>query len=242
MALSIQLLRLAEGMADGSLRVWNDRPGTLLPSPTTAFLILGAAQPIVVDAGVTPEVAAAVDGLTVGPEHSLDRQLGRHGLEPGDVGTVLFTHLHLDHTGLVDQFTNARFVVQQTELRYAAAPLPPTWMYAVSDIIKLIDPLRERVELIDGDTQIAPGIRTVVTGGHSPGHQMVYVDVPSGQAVITGDEVYALDPGLTEGIQPGYVYSSACTHAALRRIKRDAVHPLPSHEPAIYDLYPDGVF
>ena len=95
--------------------------------------------------------------------------------------------------------------------------------------------------MLDGDTEIAPGVRALFTGGHSAGHQMIYVDVPSGQAIITGDNAYFVEPGVTMGIPPGYVISLPDALAALARIKRDGVHILPMHDAAVYERYPDGI-
>jgi hypothetical protein len=70
---------------------------------------------------------------------------------------------------------------------------------------------------------------------------MIYVDVPSGQAIIIGDLAYLVDPGVTEQRPPGYVVSMADTLAGLARIKRDAVHILPMHDEAVYTKYPEGI-
>jgi N-acyl homoserine lactone hydrolase len=37
---------------------------------------------------------------------------------------VIFTHLHWDHCSNVNLFPNARFTVQDKELRYAVSPIP----------------------------------------------------------------------------------------------------------------------
>jgi N-acyl homoserine lactone hydrolase len=244
MTLVIHPMKLGEGQADTSFLCWGLTPGTTVWVPCTAYLILGGDTPIVVDAGIRD--AAELEANTGMPfrleaEHTLDSNLARHGLEPGDVGIVILTHLHLDHTGLLDKFPNARFLVQRSELEYADAPLFPAIFYETVDLDKLNGPLRGRVELLDGDTQIAPGVRTILTGGHSPGHQMVYVDVASGQAIICGDNAYLVDPGVTMGIPPGYIVSLPDTLAALAQVKRDGKHILPMHDETVYAAYPDGV-
>ena len=156
------------------------------------------------------------------PEHALEANLARHGLEPADVGLVVFTHLHFDHSGLADKFPEraAARPARRAAVRRGAA-VSRDLLRAV-DIAKLVGPLWGQIELMDGDYEIAPGVSTVVTGGHSPGHQMVYVDVPSGQAVICGDIAYLADPGVTQGIPPGYIVSLPDALAALARVKRDA--------------------
>jgi len=244
MALEIHAMNLGEGQADTSFLCWGLTPGTTVWVPCTAYLILGGDTPVVVDAGFRDAAELQANSgmpFRSEPEHALEANLARHGLEPDDIGLVVFTHLHFDHTGLADKFRNARLMVQRSELQYAAAPLWPAIFYERLDIAKLVGALYGQIELLDGDTEIAPGIRTVLTGGHSPGHQMVYVDVASGQAVICGDIAYLADPGVTQGIPPGYIISLPDTLAALARVKRDALHVLPMHDGTVYEKYPGGV-
>ena len=242
--LEIHPMNLGEGLADTSFLCWGLTPGEKRWVPNSAYLILGGETPIMVDAAFRDaEELTANSGFPFRrhPEHELEANLARHGLEPGDIGLLVFTHLHLDHTGLADKAPNARLLVQRTELQYAAAPMFPVVFYERVDIAKLVDPLWSRVELLDGDVELAPGVRAVITGGHSPGHQMIYVDVASGQAIITGDLAYLADPGVTEQRPPGYVVNMADTLAGLARIKRDALHVLPMHDHAVFEQYPDGV-
>jgi N-acyl homoserine lactone hydrolase len=237
MALEVHPLRLADVRLDASFRVWQMTPGTEVVAPCTGYLILGGETPVMVDTGIANIFAP----FSQSPEQTLQTNLARHGLEPGDVGLVVHTHVHVDHVGYDDQLTEARIVIQRGELEYAANPLFPPFLFDPADVAKLTGPLRDRVEIVDGDAEIATGIRTVATGGHTPHHQMVYVDVPSGQAVITGDNVYVADPGVTQGVPPGYFVDLFEVTAALARIKADADHVLPMHDGSVYDTYPDGV-
>jgi ribonuclease BN (tRNA processing enzyme) len=52
---------------------------------------------------------------------------------------------------------------------------------------------------------------------------------------------YLADPSVTEQVPPGYVTSIEETMRALERIRREADHVLPMHDPAVYERYPDGV-
>jgi glyoxylase-like metal-dependent hydrolase (beta-lactamase superfamily II) len=102
-----------------------------------------------------------------------------------DVVLVINTHLHFDHAGgntFVDaagvvrpSFPNARYVVQagehhwamHTNERTAASYFPRNW-----------EPIREagRLDLIDGEREIVPGISVLKTPGHVPHHQSVLID------------------------------------------------------------------
>ena len=44
-------------------------------------------------------------------------------------------------------------------------------------------------EYLDGDTEIVPGVRVILTPGHSPGGQAVLVDTVKGLYIIAGDTI-----------------------------------------------------
>jgi glyoxylase-like metal-dependent hydrolase (beta-lactamase superfamily II) len=244
MSLAIHPLNLGEVEVDFSFVAWGTNQGRRLWIPTTAYLITGAEAPIVVDASFRDAAqftaASGVPARRSG-EQTLVAQLAGHDLEPADVGYLVNTHLHHDHTGLIDEMPNAKILVQRAELQYAAAPLFPFPFYDRVDVPKLVGASWDRVELLDGDEELFPGIRAVVTGGHSPAHQVLYVDVPSGTAIVAGDVAYRVDVNVKRQVPMGYFVSLEDVMAALRRVARDGDHVLPSHDSAVYDYYPNGI-
>ncbi len=140
---------------------------------------------ILVDAGVGPAVPGRSTWTPV--PGRLPALLTAAGIDPGDVSTVVLTHLHSDHTGwaVLDEqpyFRNARYLLQRDEYDAvdATAPGPTSAVLA---------PLRERgqLDLLDGRCQLAPGIIAVPTPGHTPGHQSVIVSARDAEVVVTGD-------------------------------------------------------
>ncbi|MCW5854064.1 MAG: N-acyl homoserine lactonase family protein [Anaerolineae bacterium] len=244
MSYTIYPMNLGDIEIDYSFLVWGTNQGTKTWVPTTSYLILGADKPIFVDASFrNVDELSASSGLVSRrtADHSLEAQLGRHGLRPDDIGYLIHTHCHLDHTGLDDHFPNAKILVQREDLRYAGAPLFPESFYDRVDIAKIVGPLWSQVQQLDGDTELFPGIRTVVVGGHAPGMQMIYVDLPSGQAIITGDAAYLADMNVGLQVPMGYYYSLPDVMRALARIKRDATYVLPIHDASIMEKYGQGL-
>jgi N-acyl homoserine lactone hydrolase len=111
--------------------------------------------------------------------------LAEHDLSPADVRIVINSHLHFDHCGQNAVFKHAPFYVQRSELERARNEK--------SDVSEWFDFAGARFELIDGDSQIAEGVRVVATPGHTVGHQSVIVDTPDGGAVMIGDAAYTAD-------------------------------------------------
>ncbi|SRR5579883_3027248 len=243
MPLSIYPLKLGELDVDYSFVAFQYRPGTTVTIPVTAWLILGVDKPILVDSGFRDLRALTSQGFIARQpaEQTLEAQLAHHQLHPSDIGYLIHTHLHVDHCGYDDHFPNAKILVQRAELQYAAAPIWPTGQYDRIDIAKLIDPLWSQIELLDGESELFPGIRTVHTGGHSPAHQVLYVEVPSGTAIIAGDAAYIASINVKLQVPAGYWINIADEMAALRRLAQEGKHILPSHDPEVYERYPHGI-
>lgn len=107
------------------------------------------------------------------------------GLLPEDIDLVVYSHLHFDHAGggtarsesgeIVPAFPNARYVVQRREWEAATSGLPE-WESSYPPENFQCLAASGQLELVDGEADIAPGIRGVWTGGHSPGHQMIVLE------------------------------------------------------------------
>jgi N-acyl homoserine lactone hydrolase len=111
--------------------------------------------------------------------------LAEHDLSPADVRIVINSHLHFDHCGQNAVFKHAPFYIQRSELERARSEK--------DGVSEWFDFAGARFELVDGDAQIADGVRVVATPGHTVGHQSVIVDTPDGGAVMIGDAAYTAD-------------------------------------------------
>jgi N-acyl homoserine lactone hydrolase len=140
-----------------------------------------------------PGGAALVDTGVGGPQQLLSDwrvvnrtaadALAELDMTPGDITLVINTHLHFDHCGQNAVFKHAAFHVQRAELDRARRESPQ-----LSD---WFDFMGARFELLDGDTEVLPGLSVMATPGHTAGHQSVVVRVGDGQPdVLIGDAAY----------------------------------------------------
>ena len=124
-------------------------------------------------------------------------QLAMLGLAPDDIDTVISTHYDIDHAGRHAAFTRAQYVVQRAHHLDAAsnprfAANRPQW-----------DQPSERIRLVDGDTQLLPGLELIETSGHVLGHQSVLLRLPkTGPVLLTVDAVPFAE-GFTRDAQDG---------------------------------------
>src|SRR5438445_2747787 len=152
--------------------------------PVHGFVIKHpSAGAILVDTGVGWPDDMLKDWKIVN-RHAADA-LAEHDLSPADVRIVINTHLHFDHCGQNAVFKHAPFYIQRPELERARREEGVT--------AEWFDFAGARFELVDGDAQIADGVRVVATPGHTAGHQSAIVDTPDGGAVMIGDAAYTAD-------------------------------------------------
>ncbi|GGP13952.1 MBL fold metallo-hydrolase [Nonomuraea glycinis] len=137
---------------------------------------------------------------------SLAGELAAAGVTPAEIGTVILTHLHSDHAGgaVADGrplFENARYVLQQAEFDAARGPM----------LDQVVTPLKGQLQVVEGDAEIAPGVRVHLAPGHTPGHQIARV----GDLAMTGDLV--LHPVQLDDPAVRYVYDDDQDLAAATR-------------------------
>ena len=147
--------------------------------PVHGFVVMHPKGCVLVDTGVGGPDQLLTDWRVV--NRTVAEALGDHDLVPGDIALVVNTHLHFDHCGQNVVFKHAPFYVQRSELERArrhARPLTDWFDFAGA-----------RFELLDGDAEVAPGVRVMATPGHTVGHQSVVVD-GDGEEVLIGDAAY----------------------------------------------------
>ena len=138
-------------------------------------------MPILVDTGASVQEYQKHMRFPLENFVSVEDALASQGLRPEDIGLVICSHLHYDHCLNLERCTKARIVVQKAELEFSRCPHP---IFAES----IHTTLWQQVpfEVIDGDTEILPGIRLYLLGGHTPGSQAIGVRTERGQVVISG--------------------------------------------------------
>jgi glyoxylase-like metal-dependent hydrolase (beta-lactamase superfamily II) len=117
------------------------------------------------------------------------------GFAPESVGTVLCTHLHVDHVGWntrlddgrwTPTFPNARHLFSRDEYDHWSK----TDQGALQDVFdQSVSPVFEAglVDLVEGNHEVTDEIRLEPTPGHTPGHVSVHISSRGEEAVITGD-------------------------------------------------------
>jgi N-acyl homoserine lactone hydrolase len=189
--------------------------------PIVCYLVQTAdSQNMLIDSGLPemiPDEAAEFEN-----GQDVIAQLARIGLQPDEIGTVISTHYDIDHAGRHAALTKAHYVVQRvhhvdaaSNPRYAA--IRPQW-----------DQPLERLRLVDGDTELLPGLKLIETSGHVPGHQAVLVRLPQTGAVLLTIDAVPFAEGFTrdmpdDGSGPDAAATRASTHKLRDLVEREQV-------------------
>lgn len=131
-----------------------------------------------------------IDSVGLGPA------LRGAGIDPETVTDAIATHLHFDHGGgftYRDSSGTMRLAlpraIHYVQRRQWEAALHPNEKDRASFFPENYLPIEEEdmLELIDGETEIIPGVTVIPTDGHTPGHQIVLIDSNGEQLLYCGD-------------------------------------------------------
>ncbi|CAN5448493.1 N-acyl homoserine lactonase family protein [soil metagenome] len=207
------------------------------------WLIRGEGRTILVDTGFGPEQAAA-RGRTL--LRSPAEALAALGVPADTIDTVVLTHLHYDHAGNIAMFPNANFIVQAGEIAGATgrdmqAPICRA-AFAVEDVLEMIRRLfADRARLVEGDTELAPGITLHLLGGHTRGLQGVRVHTERGWVMLASDALHfyanltRANPFPVLVDLPGVILAGRKALALAGSLDK----LIPGHDPAVTKLYPE---
>ena len=180
--------------------VWN----TLTPADEynrvtigiNCLLIKANGKNILVDTGVGNKHPLKRKNAFAIKAGRLVSELRAQKLGVDDIDIVALTHLHFDHAGgctrtsytdrPVPTFPKATYLVQRNGWHEATHVSERTRStYTEEDYL----PLQEsrQLELLDGDMEVAPNVWLRLTGGHTKGHQMVFIDSDDHKVAYLGD-------------------------------------------------------
>jgi 4-pyridoxolactonase len=147
-------------------------------------------------------------------EQTIPAQLALCGFTPGDVGTLVNSHLHFDHVGGNKHLRGSRVVVHERELRQARDH-EPFEHFGYSDASWDYD--GARFETVSGDVELARGLTLFETPGHTVGHYSLLVD-GTRPMLFCFDVVYTA-VALERGIQPGFHIDPVAGVRSIARVK-----------------------
>ncbi|GAA4046056.1 N-acyl homoserine lactonase family protein [Arthrobacter methylotrophus] len=116
-------------------------------------------------------------------------------VRPQDVDHLVISHMHHDHAGNINLFPNATVSIAKEELAFWTGEFAGRDIMAWtvdSEDVKTVQRLakEERLVVVDGESDVAPGISVTRLPGHTPGQLITHVDGLSGRLVLASDALH----------------------------------------------------
>jgi glyoxylase-like metal-dependent hydrolase (beta-lactamase superfamily II) len=157
----------------------------------TCLLVQAGDRRILIDTGF----GARPDNPAVG---HLAEGLAQLGLSAADIDLVVVSHPHGDHIGGATtgagaeahvSYPGARYWLSRADWDHFTHPDVLPQRVGLED--KLLPLAKaERLDLADGEQEIAPGVRLLPLPGHTPGHMGVVFTTGQEMAIYVGDMVH----------------------------------------------------
>jgi glyoxylase-like metal-dependent hydrolase (beta-lactamase superfamily II) len=165
-----------------------------LDAGLNSLLVRTGDKNILIETGIGNKLPDKLVQIYKQPAKLLDN-LQSAGVAPEDIDIVINTHLHFDHCGwntlrrgnhVEATFPNAKYYVQQKEWEHGRLQLERD---AISYMSPNYDPLIEsgQMTLLQGDSEIVPGIAVRVFPGHTANMQAVVIESANKKACYISD-------------------------------------------------------
>lgn len=191
---------------------------------SSAYLIRHPKGDLLWDSGFGDAIADQKDGLSPGPGYHISvptkvvDQLQRAGVTPADIEFLAFSHMHGDHTGNANTFTGATWLVNQRELEFAlSSPTPQGVQPPTFSAYKTVNK-----QFVNGDYDVFGDgkVRILKTPGHTPGHQVLVVNLAKAGTIVLSGDLYHSRLNAKSKLVPSFNASRADTLASFDRVDR----------------------
>jgi glyoxylase-like metal-dependent hydrolase (beta-lactamase superfamily II) len=180
------------GQLEPLLRKYNYPLGDL-PTSIACLLIRKGGKNFLIDTGW---------GIGIEPNAGkLLENLRAEGIPPAEIDAVIISHAHPDHIGGITDdkgniaFPKARYILNREEAEFWLSNPDLTKVRAeesvkqgmLKAVQKNLQPVKDRLTLVDHDTVFEPGVKLVKTPGHTPTHSVIIVASGNEQILYTAD-------------------------------------------------------
>ena len=159
------------------------------------LLVRTGGRTMLIDAGAGDKLSPkTADIYGFDRVRNLDHALADAGVAAADIDLVLATHLHFDHAGgftvraegVMPRFPRARYLIRRGEWEDATHPHERNRAsYLAENYVPLLE--AGRVDFIDEDVEVLPGVSVSRTGGHTMHHQIVRFESGGRAAMFAAD-------------------------------------------------------
>lgn len=146
-------------------------------------------------------------------------QLSDINIDPKDIDYLGISHFHGDHTGNANLFNHAALLIQQTEYEVAFGEDPAKFGFNPSSYAQ-VD--RNKIITLNGDHDVfGDGSVIIKTApGHTPGHQVLFVNLEESGPIILSGDLYHFTKNREHRRVPSFNFDKDQTLLTMEEIER----------------------
>lgn len=248
---------------DGYHIWWNKGPGGEVRFPVYSVLIEHAEGNFLIDTGYDFDHVQKVlpfEKPMQSEQQTIPGALKLLGMEPKDIGLVFNSHFHFDHVGGNKFFPHAKKLCHTAEIGQSAVPQPfevlgysdMSFSAEAAEARGMSDQLTNgqtaantKYEVVDGDIELAKGVKLIFTPGHAIGHYSLYVELANRRPML-----FTLDAAYTRKsyenfINAGFHIDPIAGVESMKKLKKieeeTGAEVLFSHDMESFQNYQTGV-
>jgi 4-pyridoxolactonase len=223
---------------DGFHVFWNRGPGGEVRFPVYSILIEHKEGRFLIDTGYDFDHVMKVlpfEKPLQDKSQTIPGALAQLGLEPKDIDVVFNSHFHFDHCGGNKFFPLAKKLCHKSEVAQACNPLPFEHLgysdlsfsteaadarSATAQLAAGTTKANSTFDFVEGDVELAKGVRLIATPGHSIGHYSLMVNFSKRKPILfTIDAAYTAK-SLETLCQASFHIDPVAGVESMRRVKK----------------------
>ncbi|EJJ29489.1 N-acyl homoserine lactonase family protein [Rhizobium sp. CF142] len=213
-----------------------------MPIDYSIWIVENRHRRFIVDLGFDPASAQRRNRKLA---HHPVEALERIGVQCDEVSDIVITHLHCDHAGNMERFSNATIHVQDAEVAFVASRCMCEdhlrFPYELDHVLNVMRKnFAKQLAFHDGDGPLFPGVTLHKLAGHTAGLQGVRVNTPRGPVLLASDATHYFPNAFNLKPHP-ITLDVASMIASYRTIMSLVPGPefvIPGHDPKVRDIYP----
>jgi len=145
-------------------------------------------------------------------------QLDEINIKPEQIDYLGISHFHGDHTGNANLFTQAQLIIQQEEFDAAFGDDATKFGFNPESYNKLD---RSKIKVVQGDNDVFGDGSVIIKRavGHTPGHQVLFVDLPETGPVVLSGDLYHFTTNRTHKRVPSFNFNKEQTLESMDEIE-----------------------
>lgn len=151
-------------------------------------------------------------------ENPLLKQLSEIGVTPADIDFMGISHFHFDHSGNANAFTQSQLIIQKAEFDAAFGPDAEKFGFS-PDTYSALDKNRTLVIKGDHDVFADGSVLIKAAPGHTPGHQVLYLDLPETGPLLLSGDLYHFTKNREHRRVPSFNFNKEQTLASMQEIE-----------------------